>query len=84
MSHWSPVSGEYALATGRDLRDVPAPLLYDVAVAALYRTATLFKEQGESQDHIDKSISDLIWEEETGLPAIARSFGPADGSGVPL
>ena len=51
---------------------------------ALAQRTTLYKEQVEVLEKVEQTLTDLIWEEETGLPAIARMFPPADGYGMPL
>ena len=62
------------------MRDLPPPLLYDIAYFLLKESATLYKEQAESMEKVDSLLSGLVFEEETGLPPIARLFPPADAS----
>lgn len=44
--------------------------------------ALLYKEQQEALENFEEPFIDAEWEEETGLPAVARKFG-ASGPGVP-
>ena len=78
------VSGRFTLSTGRNLRDLEPPLLYDVAYFVLSEQAKLYKDQMEAAEKLDDTLKDLLWEEETGLPAIAQFMPPADASYPPM
>jgi hypothetical protein len=74
-------SGRYALATGRDLRQLDAHLLLDISYALQYEmVTTLDKEHAEVVEKLDAQYLGMVFEYETGLPAIARMVPPADGA----
>ena len=65
------------------MRELTPPLLYDVGYFLLRESSVLYKEQHDSMDHLDDHIFDLLWEDETGLPAIAQLVPPADSVRLP-
>ena len=72
------MSGDYALATGKDLRDLPIPLMYDVAYAFLRKSSLRTEEEHKVLRQIDQQLVDTEVEMETGLPTFVRQFAPAD------
>lgn len=71
-------SGRYFAATGRDLRDENARLLYDYAYFLLTEMSLRTQEEADALGKLDNTLSGLDFEDETGMPAIARQFRPAD------
>jgi hypothetical protein len=47
-------------------------------VAFLYRLTDLTEVGVKAQEQLEKVFNDIEWEIETGLPAIAKQFPPAD------
>ena len=82
IDNWAAASGLFLINTGRDLRELEPRLLYEVGYYLISQLGTLYKEQHEAMEKIDDSLRDLIWQEETGLPAIAQFMPPADGSPI--
>lgn len=66
--------------TGLRLEDLEADLLFNVAVAELYRIAELTPETQLARAEIDKAIAALVYQTETGIPAGMEEWGvlPAD------
>lgn len=73
-------AGQYTLATGRDLRDAPLHLMYDVAYECLRRSVIHTEEEHEAFQKVDRLFVDLESQSQTGLPAMVTSMGikPAD------
>jgi hypothetical protein len=42
----------------------------------------MYKEEGEAIEKFESKFADIEFENETGLPAVARKYGPANG-GMP-
>jgi len=79
IDNWALASGRYALATGKDLRDLDARLLLEISYAMQYEMVmTLDKDHAEAIEKLDAQYDGLVFEYETGMPAIARMVAPAD------
>jgi hypothetical protein len=70
------------LNTGRRLSELDVDDMFAVSLAFLYRRTRMVEGEMEAREKLEQIFSDLAWEYETGLPAIARSgvFAAADGS----
>lgn len=75
---WSHISGLFTLQTGKDLRDQPLHVMYDIAYAYARQMTIRTKEEHEALQKLDRTIRETQGEFETGLPAFVRQFGPAD------
>ncbi len=77
------VAGIYALRNGgADLRHASSRILFPLAYALILEFSKTTKEEAEAMEATKKTISDMQFEYDTGLPAIARMMGPADAAGV--
>lgn len=76
--NWSFLSGQYALSTGKDLRDLPLHVLYDVTYAFARQVVTRTKEEQEALDKLDYRIMAAHEDFEVGLPGFVRQFKPAN------
>mgnify|MGYP001405676331 CR=1 FL=1 len=68
------------MSTGTSLRKVPSHDLYDIALCLMRDYAIMYEDQHKAIEGLKRQINDKIFEWQTGLPAIARQFAPADGS----
>ncbi len=65
---------------GKSIKTLPSDELYDVALYLMFEFSIMYEEQHKAMESLRKGISDKIFERETGMPAISRWFGAADGS----
>lgn len=49
----------------------------------MMQQSIMYEDQHKAMESLKKRISDKIWENETGMPAISRWMKPADGSDIP-
>lgn len=75
---WSHISGLFTLQTGKDLRDQPLHIMYDVTYAYARQSSIRTKEENDALVKLDRMIRETQDDFETGLPAFVRQFGPAD------
>lgn len=76
--NWAGASGRFFAATGRDLRDQPVHLIYEYGYFILSELTRRTKEEAEAMEKLEDTFAGLDFEDDTGLPSIARRFGPAD------
>lgn len=76
-------NGRAIVENGRSLRDLNSKDLVDAAFYLMSLQTKTTKEEHEVFEKFEQTISDLVYEKETGMPAITRWMAPADGSPVP-
>lgn len=64
--------------TGRSLRSLSSDDLYDVAYRLLMERTRTTEEEMIAQEKTRSRIYDLIYEGETGMPALTMLYKPAD------
>jgi len=74
MEHWATVSGPYTLQTGRDLRDLPLHLMYDVAWDAVRRVVLTTKEETEVLEKLETTIKNQADMSEGDMPDWMSAF----------
>lgn len=76
-------NGRSIIDNGRSLRSLQSKDLVDAALYLMAQQTKITEEEHKSFEKFESSIADLIYEKETGMPAITRWMAPADGSPVP-
>lgn len=83
MENWVWANGRSIIENGRSLRELKSKDLVDAALFLMSLQTKTTKEEFESFEKFEQRLSDLIYEQETGMPAITKWMAPADGSPVP-
>lgn len=65
------------------MRDEPAHLLYDFGYFLLTEMSLRTEEEAKAIARLEDTLGGMDYEDQTGFPAIARTFAPADGSEPP-
>lgn len=66
------------MKNGTSLRKVSSLDLYDVAFYLMDVRATMYEDQHEAIQALHRRITDAIFENETGMPAVSRWMPSAD------
>jgi len=73
------VAGNFARTNaGADLRYVDARLLFPIAYTAMIEEFLVTEEYDKARNQLNRKLSDLQFERDTGLPGWARNMPSAD------
>lgn len=64
--------------TGRSLRELDSGSLVDIGYRLMLKFEIVSEEEYEAIRKVDGKIADLVFEDETGMPAITQLIPPAD------